>query len=178
MERGRGNETEQGARSMSKSGFLERLVADRGRLLGIINGLTTEAMETSEAAGEWSCKEVLVHIAAWEREAVKATHQTLQGQRPEILDIEDFDAWNDRQVCLWKHASVDEVRREFSAAREAVLTAIEGLEAIHFESPQAFPLLGGSSLEQILDWRHDQEHVPGLRSWRRLRDGSEKRRGV
>ena len=151
---------------MSKEDFLAQLDADRQRLLQAIEGLSAEEMTAAPAVGEWTVKDILGHIAAWEWEAVKAVEQTLAGQRPDLLDIEDVDAWNAAQVAAWRTRPLEDVLAELHRSRQALVAAIGRLDEAQFEAADAFPQLEGRSLHQLLDWKHDRHHAVDLEAWR------------
>jgi len=151
---------------MSKADFLAQLDADRQRLLQAIEGLSDEEMTAAPAVGEWSVRDILGHIAAWEWEAVKAVEQVLSGQRPDLLDIKNVNAWNAVQVKAWRGRTLDEVRAELQHSRQALLTAIGALDERQLEAVGAFPQLGNTSLRRLLDWHHDREHAADLEAWR------------
>ena len=54
---------------MRKGELLDRLAEERANLLRAIEGLEEGEMNLPGAEGEWSVKDLLGHIAAWEREA-------------------------------------------------------------------------------------------------------------
>ena len=151
---------------MSEQDFLAQLDADRERLLQAVEGLSAQEMAAAPAVGEWTVKDILGHITAWEWEAVKTVEQTLAGQRPDLLDIEDMDAWNAAQVAAWRDRPLDEVLTELHRSRQALVEAISRLDEAQFEAADAFPQLGGSSLRQLLDWKHDRHHAADLEAWR------------
>jgi len=155
---------------MGKTDFLARLDADRLRLLASIDGLSAEEMTASLAVDDWTVKDILGHIAAWEWEAVRVMEQISSGQRPDLMDISDFDAWNAVQSAGWRERTLDEVLAELHASRTALTEAISQLEEGQLESPDAFPY-GGGSLRQFLDWHHDRHHAADLEAWRAGLDG-------
>ena len=59
-----------------------------------------EARKRVVMQGNWSVKDILVHIAGWHREMAGALSRIARGERaaPEGVDYSDFDAWNARFV--------------------------------------------------------------------------------
>lgn len=76
--------------------------------------------------GDWTVREILVHIASWDRELVSALDQMLAGRRPAFLD-EAEDAFNERAVRAWRGAPFEAVVAELEAAHEALVTLLEAL---------------------------------------------------
>jgi deoxyribonuclease-4 len=148
--------------------FVAQLDSDRTRLLQAIAGLPPEEMSAIPAVGEWSVREVLAHIAAWEWGAAEAIRQALSGQRPDLLDMTDFDAVNAVQVAARSERTLDEILDELHDSRRALVEALGQLNETQFESATAFPHVG-RSLRQLLDWHHDREHAVQLEQWRERR---------
>ena len=114
---------------------------------------------------ERTSKDVLGHIAAWEWEAVHVVDQVSSGQRPDLLDISGFDAWNAAQNAAWRERTMEDVLAQSHASRAALTEAISRLDDRYLESPEAFPY-GEGSLRQFLDWQHDRHHAADLEAWR------------
>jgi deoxyribonuclease-4 len=151
---------------MSKADFLDRLDADRRRLLATLEGMQPARMTAACAIGDWSVKDLLGHMAGWEWEAVHAVGQVLAGERPALLDIESFDAFNAAQVALRRDRSLDDVLGELHQARQELVQALDQLSDDQLEETSAFPALNGHSLRGLLDWHHDRHHQPELQAWR------------
>ena len=56
----------------------------------------------------WTLKDVVSHIAVWEREAVHVIQALVEGR--EIHDYADFDPWNERFYNEHKDTPIDQVR--------------------------------------------------------------------
>jgi len=151
---------------MSKADFLDRLAADRSDTLSTLQGISSARMTAPRMIGDWSVKDVLGHISAWEREAVVAIAQILAGERPDLMDISDFDAFNAEKVAVRRDWPLDDVLGELNESRRELWQAIEGLSEAQFEEATAFPALQGHSVRQLLDWGHDRQHHPELEAWR------------
>ena len=76
--------------------------------------------------GGWTVREVLVHIACWDRELVRGLDQLLAGHRPAFLD-EDEDAFNERAVRAWREVPLQAVAAELGAAHESLMARLEAL---------------------------------------------------
>ena len=76
--------------------------------------------------GEWTVREVLIHIACWDRELVRGLDQLLSGCRPAFLD-EDEDAFNERAVRAWHEVPLEAVAAELAAAHESLIVRLDAL---------------------------------------------------
>ena len=76
--------------------------------------------------GEWTVREVLVHIACWDRELVRGLDQLLSGCRPAFVE-ENEDAFNERAVRAWQEMPLEAVAAELAAAHESLIVRLDAL---------------------------------------------------
>jgi uncharacterized protein (TIGR03083 family) len=117
--------------------------------------LTSTDMEVPGVCGEWSVREVMTHVAAWE---TRATASLLAGvPSPELDDPGAFDeAERQRQTDM----DVAATSTHLEATHRALRDAIEA------SPPELFT--SGSPLRQQLDdgtALHYEEHADGIRVW-------------
>src|SRR4051812_32815028 len=60
----------------------------RERLLESFAGLSDEDMLLPGVADDWSVRDLLAHIAAWERASTEAYRMMLADERPPLLDLD------------------------------------------------------------------------------------------
>ena len=61
----------------------------RERLINSYAGLTDEEMLEPGVAGDWSIRDILAHVAAWDRAQTEAYRMMLRGERPALLDLDE-----------------------------------------------------------------------------------------
>src|SRR5436189_3452043 len=61
----------------------------RERLLASFEGLSDEEMIQPGVAGQWSVRDNLAHIAAWDRAVTAGFREMLDGKRPDLIDLDD-----------------------------------------------------------------------------------------
>ena len=64
----------------TKSDLIEVIHTERTRLESLLEGLTDSQMTESGVESSWSIKDILAHIAAWERLAFDRIHAALSGK--------------------------------------------------------------------------------------------------
>lgn len=151
--------------SGGKDELLARMLIERDRLLLAVAGLD-QADAVRRAIGDWSIKDIVAHITAWEIEAARRLELIADGRDNEITDIADaeIDSWNARAVARSAEASWEEVLaslvesrdrllRAFNSVTEAQLTAAEG------RVPAATWLSRFTS-------EHEAEHSAAILKWR------------
>jgi uncharacterized protein (TIGR03083 family) len=95
------------------------------RLLGSIAALP-EDKQRSTVYEQWTVKEMLAHIAAWDRELVRGLDELLVGRRPALAGYGEAD-FNARVVEASRALPLDQVLAEFRDAHEALMDRIEAL---------------------------------------------------
>lgn len=112
-------------RPTSKHDLLEATLRERGKLDAVLATLTPEQMVEPGVVGEWSVKDVLAHLAEWERMALGWHSAGLRGGAPEVpapgykwnqtpqLNRAIFEKHRDRpleEVVAWFRSSREEMR--------------------------------------------------------------------
>ena len=73
---------------MSKQDFLARIRASRALLNEAISGLTEDQMTRDLVTPDWTVKDILAHIAAWQNEAALGVERAARG---ELIVFTDAD---------------------------------------------------------------------------------------
>src|SRR5436309_99177 len=71
-----------------------------GALKRALVGLSDEAMR-QPCCGDWAVREILAHLAGWQREMIPVLERVARGEKPvpDGVSYEDVDAWNARHVA-------------------------------------------------------------------------------
>ncbi len=99
--------------------------ADLARLLTAVSSLS-EQERNQAVAGDWSAKDILAHIAAWDRELVRGVEHLLAGQRPEFVSYVE-DEFNARIVEAARYRSFVDVLADTQQAHAALIEALKQL---------------------------------------------------
>jgi hypothetical protein len=140
----------------------------RAELLAVISGLDEAALDRKGAVGDWSIKNVLAHIAAWEAWVVEslparmATGTTPQDFRQRA---EDEDRFNAEEVAEREELTPDEQLMELERTRAELLAYVGGLDAAVLERTHPWNTWEGTLPEYLLAALrdHEAEHVEELR---------------
>lgn len=102
----------------------------RERLMQSFAGLSDEQMQEPGVHGDWSVRDILAHVAAWDRATTAAYRAMIAGERPPFLDLDEegMEAFNQEHHQATLGASVDEVVSELLAAREEMLELLRGID--------------------------------------------------
>jgi uncharacterized damage-inducible protein DinB len=107
--------------------LLERMIVARAALLAEVNRWSDESLTSRAIVGDWTVKDVLAHIAAWDRWSLESMQRVVAGRPPDLALAGDEDAFNAVHVAAWRDRSLADVLIELQAARTDVLAWLEGL---------------------------------------------------
>ena len=149
---------------MGDRGELLREAADQayGELREAIDGLDDE--EASRVwLGTWGVREILIHIAAWDKEMTPAFGRIRAGEAAfaEGVSYDDADGWNARFVAAKAGAKLIDILTGLEAAHRDLIAAAATLDETHWraEAP-ARDLFEGTGA------KHYREHAAQIREWR------------
>lgn len=147
-------------------------MADKQKLLDDANQAYAELTEAvaglTEAdlgqvfLGVWGTREILIHIAGWDREMTPALQRIGRGETPYPAGLyDDADDWNARFVAARKEAKPAEILDEVDAFHRSVMAAAAALPEQHFDPDQpARAIFEGTTAQ------HYREHAGQIRDWR------------
>ena len=149
------------------SDALAELGRTRAELLAAISGLDEAALDRTGVVGDWSIKNVLAHIAAWEAWVVEAlpTRMTT-GTTPEDFRqrAADENRFNAEEVAEREELTPDEQLMELERTRIELLAYLRGLDAATLERKHPWDTWAGTLPEYLLEALrdHEAEHVAVL----------------
>ena len=157
---------------MNTNELLSSLETSRKRIVEAINDFSDLEMIEAATLGDWSIKDVLAHIVAWEAELVTAlARDVAQNKRPTLLD--NTDEQTQKLNLKWyaenKDRPLDRVRDDFNGVRKQLIRQIINFNEKDFIDPKKYKWLNGKTLaDYIADYAngHDEEHIEALRAWR------------
>jgi hypothetical protein len=153
---------------MNKQTIVEQTKAARAKLNSAIAGLSTDDLLRPFAVGIWSIKDLLAHLTAWESELITALSK-LGKAAPAIVEIEDFDSFNQEQYEVNARRSLEVVMEDFQGAHKYLLLAIEDLDEKTLTTPNRFAWMEGEPLSYLIaenGFLHEIEHAEEILAWR------------
>jgi hypothetical protein len=151
---------------MTKGELLMQVRAAHDKLLAVLDGLTEEEAERPGLNSQWSIKDALAHIVAWEEEGVRIAREaaTDGGQNPRRLNKEQIDEFNARAVEERRSAPMREISDEFNEAHGSMLSLINSLPDEIDESSISYRYIYGVTIRhmahhaaQIAEYRNSQK---------------------
>lgn len=155
---------------MTKEELLKLLESNRAELNALIDDVPLEELVKPGAYGQWSVKDVLVHISRWESEIIKVLFQAAQGVKPqsEVFNPE-FLKVNEVWYQEAKDRPLERVLDDFHAVRAQLVRRLKDFPENPLITPGNYPWMKSHALillvkDIVLD--HEEEHIAGLKTWR------------
>jgi uncharacterized damage-inducible protein DinB/predicted RNase H-like HicB family nuclease len=147
--------------------LLARLAAERAGLLEQLIGLDERALTEVPVLDGWTVKDLLAHIAAWDRWELREMRHMASGEALDLTDVRDTDAFNANVVAAWRDRTLAEVLAELQEAR---VTWVAWLRASPDEEFFRQHLFEGEDWSfpgcVEVQWQHDAEHAAQIAAWR------------
>jgi len=147
--------------------FLSTVRSTRAELDSAITALVDEQMLEPGASGEMSVKDILAHIAWFEREMIGVLHQRA---------LAGSDLWNlpsdERNAVIYRlnrQRSLQDIRQEAEAVFQQLLGELENLDEAALDDPGRFRDMPADwSPRQLLaenTSEHYQHHLADIHAW-------------
>lgn len=146
---------------MKKTELLVRVHDAHEKLTNALDRLTEEEANGIGLNPQWSVKDALSHVVAWEKEGARIVTEIQNGTwTPQRLDKQVIDDFNARAVEDRKNFSMPEVRAEFDAAHKEMERVIDSLPFEVEESSPAYKFVEG------VTFRHHTHHAAQIEDWK------------
>lgn len=148
--------------------LLDELSRARDTLLDAIIGLDAIALDRKGVIGEWSIKNVLAHIAAWEDRLAHTLPIRMEtGDLPEHMraEVADEDAWNAKQIADREELTPEEQLIELERTRDALIAYLQTLDSAAVERPHPWQRWSGTFADflRLVVRDHELEHAGHIR---------------
>jgi uncharacterized damage-inducible protein DinB len=134
----------------------------------LISRLSVAQMNQPGAVGIWSVKDVLAHVAFWDRHAVDILRAAKRGETPPLALEDQTESRNASVVAQYYLAPLSAVMAGWNDAREELLEELQNISDADLNDPYRFPWSQGRTLlDRIADnsYAHEQDHIDQIRSW-------------
>jgi len=145
-----------------KDDLLRQADGDFGALKRALVGLSDDAMR-QPWSGVWGVREILAHIAGWQREMIPVLERVARGEKPipDGVSYEDLDGWNARHVAARRGLTVEGVRAELDASHRGFVNAARAVPEARFGPDKT-----ATRIVDLNGPHHYREHAAQIRAWR------------
>ncbi|HJU55803.1 MAG TPA: maleylpyruvate isomerase N-terminal domain-containing protein [Pyrinomonadaceae bacterium] len=146
---------------MKKTELQERVREAHKGLTTALEGLTDEEATRVGLTEQWSIKDALSHISAWEIEVARIVGEIQAGTwKPQRLNQEAIDEFNRKAVEDRRERSFPQVREEFDAAHSEMERVIASLPEEVDESTPAYKYI------EAVTFKHFAHHGAQIQKMR------------
>jgi hypothetical protein len=156
---------------MTKQELIQRIETDWTRLQTSLDGLSEEQLHLPGVVGEWSVKDILAHIAAWQSRLITAMFKAEKGFVP---DTTSGGATVDKLNAQWyremKDRSFDQVWEDLDASYHQILARLEKWSEKDLFDAKRFKWMQGEPFERYIagdSYEHYVEHAEQIEAWRK-----------
>jgi len=154
-----------------KSTLIDVIQSERARFESLLVGLTEAQMTKPGVEADWSIKDILAHIAAWERLAMDRIYAAQTGadlKYPLIAGDDFVDQFNAQNYEAHKNQSLSEVQAEFDNAHQEFMAQIEALPEARLFQKLNFDWSGKLTYQVMISanthW-HYPDHAAAIENW-------------
>jgi hypothetical protein len=162
---------------LTKEECLAQMHASFAEVDVVLDRIPTDRLTQPGVTEEWSVRDLLAHIAGYERYVAAAVFGDLTGQTPTNQDFYGRDdaptpeeEANDDTTNAWvvAHARtlpVADVLAEYRWAHARLVEAVAACAETDFDDPARFASMERKTLAAVLPgqcWGHHREHLPQL----------------
>jgi len=154
---------------MTRDHVLLALKDSRMKMETALRGLTDEQLLEPGVIGEWSVKDLLSHLTAWEAEVVTRLAKLQAGKKIQsVVPADDtIDSLNAKWYQAHKDRDLDRVLADFHGVREQMIRQVESLNDKQLALP--LPWSKTDTIENLIAWNsydHEPEHAEQIQKWR------------
>jgi len=154
----------------SKAELLQMAADGRAQLITLINRIPEKRMLETGVESDWSIKDILAHISAWEMKMSAAFSEIQTSDNPPDWPTTDeaVDALNADFYATNQDKPLSQVLAEFQASYPQALAAAQALSEHDLFAPDRFAWREGRPLWWIVagnTFGHYRDHIPNIEAW-------------
>jgi hypothetical protein len=146
--------------SGDKNYLLDRLAETHSAIQRILEGIDLKLRVYSDT--DWRIRDILGHIATWDREVTKSLRSFLTEIEYVIPDLDgDETDFNEQAVTEQRELSTQQIVAEWEQAREEFKAALSDIPMDQFPGDLLYPWGNErGSIAQLVEYmiEHDEEH--------------------
>ena len=143
----------------------------------LLTPLSEEQMTTPGANGDWAVKDILVHLATWQRRMANrvealSRNDEVNPNQPAINSDEEMNRFNDANFTANRSRSLNQVWSDFRSSYQDLLQSTRLLSENDLFNPHRYTWLEGSALWENIagnSFAHYEEHTPMITEWLKSR---------
>ena len=138
-------------------------------LLEAIDGFDSGQLAKKNAIGSWSIRDIILHMAMWEGEVLKALAIWRMGHKVDwayLGDEKNLLKFNDFWIETMTYLSADDVVRLFNLTHSAIVAEVSAIPDDIWEQRGGIP-----KWIPAITTEHDKEHIDKINAYRKTLNG-------
>jgi uncharacterized protein (TIGR03083 family) len=156
---------------MTKQELIEHIEIEWARLQAALDGLSEEQMHRPGVVGDWSVKDILAHITAWQSRLITAMFKAERGFAPEATDDDaTVDQLNEKWYREMKDRPFEQVWDDLDSSYHQILKRLDSWTDDKLFSARQFAWMQGAPFERYIagdSYEHYAEHAVQIEAWRK-----------
>jgi hypothetical protein len=156
---------------MTKDELIQKIESEWANLQSALDGLTEEQMHQPGVVGDWTIKDILAHITAWQTRLITTLFKAERGVTPEATEpSKTVDQMNEKFYRELKDRPFDQVWDDLDSSYHQLLGRLEGWKEKDLFDPKRFKWMQGSPFVEYIagdSYEHYAEHAAQIGEWRR-----------
>ena len=156
--------------SMSKTRLLSELQDEQAAWETLLSSIDDAHMTEPGVAGDWSIKDIVIHITGWRRRTVGRFQAALQHQPtpappwpPHLQTDDEINAW---MVASNRDHSLSAILQDDRAVFQQLVDTLSAFPEAELLDPHRFEWLEGEPLSGATFFSHwHEEHEPDVQAW-------------
>jgi len=158
---------------MNKAELIQRIETEWARLQHSLDGLSEEQLHLPGVVGDWSVKDILAHIAAWQTRLITAMFKAEKGFAPDTTGGgAAVDRLNEKFYRELKDRPFEQVWDDLDASYQQLLRRLAGWSDRDLFDAKRFKWMQGEPFERYIagdSYEHYAEHAAQIEAWRQTR---------
>jgi hypothetical protein len=156
---------------MDKTTLLDKIRTRQAEFEALLATLNEDQLTTPGVNGDWSIKDILAHLVAWQKRTLAYLDAAARQGEPGVESISSDAEMNDLNARFYagnKSRPLADVMTDFKNTSARVVAAVEALSADDLFAPDRFTWLRGDPLwEQVAGntYEHIDEHIGSIQAW-------------
>jgi hypothetical protein len=155
---------------MTKTELLENIRASRQKLVEVFEAVPIERRDEPGVTGDWSAKDILVHLTYWEGQLVTLLFQLRSGTAPNTLHFSgrNVDEINAAWRAQGRSRAWEAAWSDFSGLGTQLPRRVGQFSDEELNNPRLHARLRGRPLSDWIasdSYEHEDEHRAAIEAW-------------
>lgn len=156
---------------MDKATLLDKIRTRQAEFEALLATLNANQLTTPGVNGDWSIKDILAHLVAWQKRTLAYLAAAAHQEKPGVESISSDAEMNDLNARFYagnKTRALTDVMADFKNTYAQVVDAVQVLSEEDLFEPNRFTWLRGDPMWELVagnTYEHIDEHIGSIQAW-------------